>query len=585
MNRDKKLYTFMIKNHPTIVGWFIHKGIVGKNENRLYLVENNNKDEIIDPILPNINDYQVYETYNDGVVRIHTSIWSENFSEIRLNDNIEGVSFKTLVDAGFHIFEINYSKERYCFTHQIEEIINNFPDLVLSIEFPNNYKKRMKGMTLENYMKIQQTLVDYIKNNKNLFNFNIYRHGLFAFKETYKYIEWNFDMVEKYKDQIMWKDLINESNLIWSDKMLEKYIEYIPFCDFEENTYCGRFKNELDYTKFGFLGNEFLYSHKDILDWRKIFEKCKFEWTDKEMKYFSEYAFGIDLPYFDSYHPPTTSSQLIWSQSELIDNKHFKWTPSNLLAYLLSNSINWEWLISKYRPEIFRTFLSIPNIKEIAEPYVKDINDFWEIVCNPHPFPYDKLSPYFTIESVQLNREVWSSVIDNKFLTMRRTPDTNYHYYLVITQWDEYRNRNNIPLTYALAKYLSTIDIKIGGSYVESDGGYIEEDHRFPVYNGLEAFSLHHIDTKQDLDNILEDENLANILLDYTHSINLDLLYYSIEKFFKDYPLNEYLIVINRLKDWDVVKVFYGNEEEDNSFNDKDWDRLMNSIMIYEEAK
>ena len=585
MNRDKKLYNFMIKNHPTIVGWFIHKGIVGKNENRLYIVDNNNKDEIIDPILPNANDYQVYETYYDGVVRINTSIWSEKFAEIRLNDKIEGVSFKTLVDAGFPIFDINYSKERYCFTHQIEEIINNFPDLVLSIEFPNNYKKRMKGMTLDNYMKIQQTLVDHIKNNKNLFNFNIYWHGIFAFKDTYKYLEWNFNMVEKYKDQIMWKDLINESNLIWSDKMLEKYIKYIPFCDSKEKTYCGRFKTELDYTKFGFLGNEFLDSHKDILDWTKIFEICKFEWNEKEMKYFSEYAFSIDLPYSDSFLSTTASSQIQCSQTDLIDNKYFKWTPSNLLAYLLSNSINWAWLIRKYRPEIFRTFLSIPNIKEIAEPYVKDINDFWEIVCNPHPFPYDELTPYFTIESVQLNREAWSSVIDNKFLTMRRTPDTNYYYYLVITQWDEYRNRNNIPLTYAIAKYLSTIDIKIGGSYMASDGGYIEEDHRFPVYNGLEAFSSHHIDTEQDLENILEDENLANILLDYTHSINLDLLYYSIEKFFKDYPLNEYIIVVNRLKDWDVVKVFYGNEEEDNSFNDKDWDRLMNSIMIYEEAQ
>lgn len=584
MNRDKKLYNFMIKNHPTIVGWFIHKGIVGKNENRLYIVDNNNKDEIIDPILPNVNDYQVYETYNDGVVRINTSIWSEKFSEIRLNDKIEGVSFKTLVDAGFPIFDINYSKERYCFTHQIEDIINNFQDLVLSIDFPDNFK-RMKGITLDNFMKIYQRLADSINNNKNLFNFNVYRHGIFAFKVTYKYLEWNFDMVEKYKDQIIWKDLINESNLIWSDKMLEKYIKYIPFCDSKEKTYCGRFKTELDYTKFGFLGNEFLDSHKDILDWTKIFEICKFEWNEKEMKYFSEYAFSIDLPYSDSFLSTTASSQIQCSQTDLIDNKYFKWTPSNLLAYLLLNPINWVWLIRKYRPEIFRTFLSIPKIKEIAEPYVKDINDFWEIVRNPHPFPYDELTPYFTIESIQLNREVWSRVIENKFITMRRTPDTNYYLYLVKTQWDEYRNRNNIPLTYALAKYLATIDIEIGGSYIESDGGYIEEDHRFPVYNGLEAFSSHHIDTEQELDNILEDENLANILLDYTHSINLDLLYYSIEKFFKDYPLNEYIIVVNRLKDWDVVKVFYGNEEEDNSFNDKDWDRLMNSIMIYEEAQ
>ena len=74
------------------------------------------------------------------------------------------------------------------------------------------------------------------------------------------------------------------------------------------------------------------------------------------------------------------------------------------------------------------------------------------------------------------------------------------------------------------------------------------------------------------------------MLLDYSNSINLDLLYYILRKFFKDYPLKEYINVINQLKDWDVVKGFYGGEEEFNSFNDKDWDRLMKSILIYAET-
>lgn len=145
------------------------------------------------------------------------------------------------------------------------------------------------------------------------------------------------------------------------------------------------------------------------------------------------------------------------------------------------------------------------------------------------------------------------------------------------TQWDIYRNRKNIPLTYELAKYLSTIDIKIGGTYMESDGGYMEEDYRFPIYNGLDAFSSHHIDSTDDMDKILEDENVANILF---NGKNLDLLYYTIERFFKDYPLTEYLNVINQLKDWDLVKEYYGDEEEYNSFSDKDWNELINSIII-----
>ena len=605
MNRDKKLYNFMIKHHSTIVGWFLYKGVIEKNDDGLYIINENNEEEKESFSFPNENNYQVYETYYDGVRRINTSNWvDKTFSEIKLNYNIKGYSFRTLVDAGFPIFDIHYSCDRYCFTHQIEEIINNFPDLVLDIYFPENFK-RMKGKSIEAFMKFTQNQIDFVRSNDNLFrgsysfNYgfigerigwsdkapgkiaNIDRHGIFANKHIYQYIEWDFDLVEKYKDQIMWKELINESNLIWSDEMLTKYEKFIPFCNIEEDTYCGKFKEELDYTKFGFLGNAFLDSHKEVLDWTKIFNKCKFEWTEREMSYFSEYAFGINMPYSDYSRDTTASSQIKFSQSSLLSNIYFNWTPSNLLAFLLSNDYNWEKLIDKYRPELFRIFLSIPNIKEIAEPYVKDIKNFWEIVSNPHPFPYDELTPEFTIERIQNNIEEWSKVLENKYLTMRRTPDTNYYYYWVKTQWDVYSNRKNIPLTYELAKYLSTIDIKLGGTYMESDGGYMEEDHRFPVYNGLEAFSSHHIDTNKDMDKILEDENLASILLDYTHGINLDLLYYTIGIFFEDYPLNEYIDIVNQLKDSDVIKEFYGDEEKFNSFSKEDWDKLMNNIMIY----
>ena len=45
-----------------------------------------------------------------------------------------------------------------------------------------------------------------------------------------------------------------------------------------------------------------------------------------------------------------------------------------------------------------------------------------------------------------------------------------------------------------------------------------------------------------------------NILL---NGANLDLLYYIIGVFFKDFSLQEYIDVINQLKDSDVIKEFY----------------------------
>lgn len=85
-------------------------------------------------------------------------------------------------------------------------------------------------------MKFTQNQVDFVRSNDNLFkgyysfNYgfkggtigfsdkapekiaNIDRHGIFANKHIYQYIEWNFDLVEKFKDQIMWKELLKELN-------------------------------------------------------------------------------------------------------------------------------------------------------------------------------------------------------------------------------------------------------------------------------------------------------------------------------------------------------------------------------------
>lgn len=63
------------------------------------------------------------------------------------------------------------------------------------------------------------------------------------------------------------------------------------------------------------------------------------------------------------------------------------------------------------------------------------------------------------------------------------------------------------------------------------------------------------------------------------------MLYYTIELFFKDFSVQEYIDVINQLKNWDVIKEFYGDEEKYNSFNDNDWDRLMHNIIISTSSK
>lgn len=115
---------------------------------------------------------------------------------------------------------------------------------------------------------------------------------------------------------------------------------------------------------------------------------------------------------------------------------------------------------------------------------------------------------------------------------MRRTPDTNYHYYMVITKWDELYMHKNVPLTYELAKYLQSIHITIGGTYCESDGGYLEEDYRNQVYNGLELFTNHRIESEEDIVNIVNDTTLLESFLKMGNSCNEDIISYMINVFF-----------------------------------------------------
>lgn len=579
MINEKKLFEIMIKYHPIYVGWLIHNNVVIKEGDKLELSSNRHDDNEID--IYTRQTYQpemVYKVYENGVKRISYNYYdkSKKFISIKLTDDND---FKRITASGIDVFDINNTSERYCHISQFLKLLEEFSDLLFDAYIPDIFP-RFEGKVRDNYILMLERQIEFIKRNKYKFlgyysfNYsiigyhlgfgenhpekaeNVKKHGIFSNSDIYKRIKWDFDLVEKYKNQIMWKELINESNLIWEEEMIVKYENYIPFCKTHADTYCDKYEN-LDYSKFGLLSNAFLEKHKEVLDWKEIFTKCKFHWNADELEHFCNYALSINMPYSKSFLNTSAASQIMGSIYGLIDNNNFIWSQDNLIAYLNIDEYCWKELVDKHRPKIFKIFSSIPNIKELASPHIKDIDNFWEIVNNPNSFPYDELTPEFTIENIQQHINDWSIPLREKFLTMRRTPDTNYYYYYVETQWDIYSNRKNIPLTYELAKYLSGIEIKIGGIYMKSDGGTIEEDQRFPIFNGLQWFSHHHIASYKDIMMCLTDDEIANILL-VNH--NSDLIKAIIEIFFKDYSVKDYIEIVNRQKDWDVIDKYYDDE-------------------------
>lgn len=94
----------------------------------------------------------------------------------------------------------------------------------------------------------------------------------------------------------------------------------------------------------------------------------------------------------------------------------------------------------------------------------------------------------------------------------------------------------------------------MGGAYtLLDDGSYMEEDERNPKVNGLEAFNMLGIASSEDLVKICNDDDLIEIFLNGKQGFNTEITDYLIENFFSDYSLDDYLNIINQLKDWDNI--------------------------------
>ena len=151
--------------------------------------------------------------------------------------------------------------------------MRNFSYYIKWLEYKNLFLKKndydFNSFSKYNYERSPMTFEVFLPSAKE----NIEKHGVFAYLPIYKEIEWSFEMVEKFKDRVIWKYLLEESNLIWDENQLNRFDDYIPYCVEGQKTYCEKFCSDIvldDYSKLGFLSNDFLDSHKDkLLNFRK----------------------------------------------------------------------------------------------------------------------------------------------------------------------------------------------------------------------------------------------------------------------------------------------------------------------------
>ena len=196
----------------------------------------------------------------------------------------------------------------------------------------------------------------------------------------------------------------------------------------------------------------------------------------------------------------------------------------------------------------------IPNQKDLVLSYNNN-PDFWLVLKDGGKQPHGAYSDIFTVNQIIENKDIWDKQIDDKLSYIQRTPDTNYHHHKVFTMWDYFLANDAIKLTYILCKCLQQIDITVGGEYVLEDGYYEGKSNLYIKHNGLSAFSNHHFASNDDLIKVCEDEVLLDVLIGSTsdHKPNTDVVDYLIETFFLDYNISDYISIVNKLSDWNII--------------------------------
>lgn len=542
MIADKRLFTLMIKYHSVIVKRLIEKKLVYKGVDKLNVVNQTVLDSD-----SNYCPFKIVKVDENNVTRIIARTCEmEWLNKFILIDTNNPTIFKKLRGK---VFRSNYDNIRYhyCMPSCLDYLLEEHYQDISYIKFPKRHNVLVKGNLIPNYFKIIQRqiekIIEFRDNGKNienlsyqivLYNYKGYsyhdrkwvetieKYREFAYLPLYSDLDWTLDLVETYKDKIIWKRLIEESNLQWTEEMVGLYNDYIPYKELET------------FKAFDTMSNKFIDIHMNVLNWKAFLRTGKFEWNSFDLKHFY-YIVDRKSFFFDDL---VNNEQFIWN-ADLLK------TAIELDPYFLSCCIR--------KKELSDILFQIPNYVDLLQRVSNDPFIFLKLKDGGEK-PYNTYSEYFTIDFMKKYHKKWEEVVEKKYDGMQRTPDTNYHFYKVYNRWDYFMYNNSIRLTYEISKYLYSITITLGGAYtLLDDGSYMEEDERNPKVNGLEAFNMLGIASSEDLVKICNDDDLIEIFLNGKQGFNTEITDYLIENFFSDYSLDDYLNIINQLKDWDNI--------------------------------
>lgn len=392
------------------------------------------------------------------------------------------------------------------------------------------------------------------------------RYGIFSFISLYKRTKWSVDIVEKYKDSIVWPMLFEYGDFQFNEELLCKYDQYIPWIDksqgvgkfvpfFDNGITVKRGTTLSNFKNVGKLSYSFIKSHISIIDiWGLCTTGC-FVLTKEIIKLFkANCEMNLIYDYRCSHgglafnnRITISSGLLLYIAKELkLDSWEYllpkvKFTSKVLRELYLYDSQRLEMLFNvdfNKRREIISLIKQNKELQQIVSTdFIKKLwqggtiqevflsflekQEWWyadQEYCDKHGFEGLKDLPYtydFSKSLIKKNRSRWNKTSFEYFDHMQRTPDTNYHYYKKVTTWDMLSKQETILLTYDLCKYLKSINVAIGGTYVLEDGHYYSHamSSNNTTINGLILFRNINILNNEEYEKIINDADIVEFLL------------------------------------------------------------------------
>ena len=460
----------------------------------------------------------------------------------------------------YRIDSCNSWSDYFCDISYIQIVLKNFSSEIFEIHAPNH---SIPISLLEYYLKTVETHIELIKRKAVLSGGMVYfileeigikEYGAFAYNGIYKAIIWDFDSVEKFKDKLCWKHLIEDSNLKWDEYKLNKYFSFIPF-NKEGNSYGEVFDDKFtisDFSNIKILSNHFILQNYRNINMMKFLETGRFKWNGDDLLNFYNLIASIDLGW-GSWRDTTAGEQISWLLwYHLGKNKRFDWTPDLLKSSFDING-NFNDFLSMDEDRrldmvsiFLHTFERYPKFKEELDSKL-----FVSKLVEGKNLPFDSYSMYFTTENIIQNWDNWNEILTNKFVHSHRlSRDTWFYVYQVKTMWNYFNENEYVSLTYNICNILKNRKIIIGGEYEKEyenqeylDSGFVTKE-----VDALDFFGTHTI-LSDDIEKIMSDNDLVVKLLS---NENQSLINYMLKRFFSDYPPEDFfktLELLNQLKE------------------------------------